>query len=284
MAGRQPHSVTRRAFLAMSAAATAAACDTGRPRRDAAERISYGDAPRQHIELHRPAGADAVPVVVLVHGGFWSNQYRLDLMGPLRDDLASAGTHAIANVEYRSLGDDGGGWPGTLHDAAAAVDLLADVQPSLDLASVTVVGHSAGGQLAAWLAARPALADDAPGSRPVVVPTRVVSLAGVLDLVTGARSGLGAGACEELLGGSPDEVPDRYAIASPVALLPFRSEIISVHGDGDRHVPRSQSEAFVAAANAAGTTADLQTGAGDHFDVIDPQHELWRGVRGRILA
>jgi acetyl esterase/lipase len=274
--------VTRRGVLA-AAAAMAAGCSSRRGGGAAVERISYGDAPRQHVELHRPPGVDRAPVVVLLHGGFWSNQYRLDLMAPLRDDLASAGTHAIANVEYRSLGDDGGGWPGTLEDAAAATDLLAGLRPSLDLASVTVVGHSAGGQLAAWLAGRAGLPDDAPGSAPVVVPSRVVTLAGVLDLATGAAAGLGAGACEELLGGGPDAVPDRYAIASPLALVPYDAEVICVHGADDRHVPASHSDAFVAAATAAGMTVDLVTGPGDHFDVIDPQHHLWRTVRRRIL-
>jgi acetyl esterase/lipase len=246
----------------------------------APQRIAYGDHPSQFGELTLPAGEPRA-VVVVVHGGFWRQRFGLELGRPLAADLAAAG-FAAWNIEYRRVGGDGG-WPATFEDVAAALDVLAG-QP-LPLDRVVAVGHSAGGHLATWLAARPGLPPHAPGAAPAVRLAGVVSQAGVLDLADAERRGVGNGAQADLLGGGPDEVPDRYALASPVERLPIGVPVVCVHGTADVNVPIRQSERFVA---AAGATAELVTLPGvEHFAVIDPATEAWRACRDgleRLLA
>ena len=118
-------------------------------------RLDYGPGPDQHGQLWLPDVDEPHPVVVLVHGGFWRDQYRLDLMTPLAEELVMVGL-AAWNIEYRRVGPTGGGWPTTLQDVSAAVDQLADpaVAEMLDLNRVAVVGHSAGGHLALWIGQR----------------------------------------------------------------------------------------------------------------------------------
>lgn len=217
-------------------------------------------------EVETDGPATGAPLVVLLHGGFWRAAYDLSLMRPLAAALATDG-YAVWNVEYRRVGMPGGGWPGTLDDVGAAID--AAVAPG---APVVLVGHSAGGHLALWAAA----------GRPVA---GVVSLAGVADLGAGARDRLGAGAVQELLGGGPQEVPERYAAASPRALLPLGPRILLVHGDADDAVPVSQSRDFAAAAAAAGDRVELVDLPGvDHMSLIDPAGPGWAAVRSRLAG
>jgi acetyl esterase/lipase len=241
-------------------------------------RIAYGDHPSQFGELTLPAGPPRA-VVVVVHGGFWRQRYGLELGRPLAADLAAVG-YAAWNVEYRRVGVEGG-WPATFDDVAAAVDVLAGpAAGSLPLDRAVAVGHSAGGQLATWLAARPGLPADAPGAAPAVRLRGVVSQAGVLDLVDAERQGVGSGAAADLLGGGPDEVPDRYALASPAARLPIGVPVVCVHGTADVNVPIRQSERFVA---AAGDEAELVPLPGaDHFAVIDPTSAAWKACRDGV--
>lgn len=250
-------------------------------------RISYGGDESQLGELHLPAGTDLAPVVVVVHGGYWRAVYGFELGTPLAADLANHGV-AAWNVEYRRVGD-GGGWPATFTDVAAAVDALAGpVQEAaggrLDLADVRAVGHSAGGHLAVWAAGRPRLPAGAPGAGPVVELTRVVSQAGVLDLVTASAEGLSDGASDELLDGSAGAQPERYALAAPLARLPIGIPVTCVHGDADVDVPISQSEAYVSAATAAGDPATLVRLPGvDHLALIDPCTGAWAACREALL-
>jgi acetyl esterase/lipase len=246
---------------------------------DVPRRIAYGAHPSQFGELTLPGGdGPARGVALVVHGGYWRQRHGLELGRPLAADLAGAGW-AAWNVEYRRVGGDGG-WPATFEDVAAAADLLAGpVQEAargrLPLDRVVGIGHSVGGQLACWLAARPGLPDGAPGAGPAVRLRGVVSQAGVLDLVDGAA--LSDAAAVDLLGGPPSEVPDRYALASPVARLPFGVPVVCVHGTVDANVPLRQSERFVA---AAGAEAELVVLPGaDHFAVIDPSTDAWRTCR-----
>jgi len=152
--------------------------------------VRYGSHPSQYGVLSLPDGPGPWPVVVVIHGGFWRTAYGADLASDLATDLVRHG-FAAWNLEYRRVGDDpdrgGGGWPATCVDVAAAVDLLAVTGQSLaagrlDLSRVVAIGHSAGGQLAGWLAGRGSLPADAPGASPVVPLTGFVSQAGVLDL------------------------------------------------------------------------------------------------------
>jgi acetyl esterase/lipase len=208
-------------------------------------RYRYGGRRAQVAELWRPVGERGdLPVVVLLHGGFWRSMYTKMLMRGLAAAVVERGW-AAWNVEYRRLGPlgGGGGWPATFADVAAAVDHLAVVD-GVDLARVATCGHSAGGQLALWAAARGRLPAEAPGASPRVAVKVAVSLAGVVDLHRAAALGLGGGAVELLLGGRPEDVADRYAVASPAARLPHGVPQVLVHGSTDTVVPPSMSEGY----------------------------------------
>jgi dipeptidyl aminopeptidase/acylaminoacyl peptidase len=201
-----------------------------------------------------------------------------DLMHALAGDLHRRGW-ATSNVEYRRLGAPGGGWPGTLEDVAAGVDALAGMGPELDLRRLIAVGHSAGGHLALWLAARPGLPAGAPGAGPEVAPGAVVALAAVSDLVAAAHLGLGAGATVELLGGAPEEVPERYRQASPRQRLPLGVPQLLVHGELDDRVPVAMSRGHAAAARAAGDAVRLLVAPGaGHPEIIDPESRAWQAA------
>ena len=242
--------------------------DTGPDRQeDGMETIRYGDDPSQRAELTRPAGPSK-GVVVVIHGGFWRDQYDLSLGRPLAASLADEGWTAF-NIEYRRVGN-GGGWPQTFDDVAAAIDALAGID-DLDTSTVVTLGHSAGGHLAVWAAARPQLAGS-PWSSPAVAVTAAVSQAGVLDLAAATAADLGDGAVQRFMGGTVD---DRYALADPSAEIPLSVPVRCVHGTSDTTVPLSQSTDYVARARAAGADAELTEVEGDHFVVIDPSSRAW---------
>jgi acetyl esterase/lipase len=231
------------------------------------------------VDLWLPAGP-ARGVVVLVHGGFWRAAYDRTLQDEVVADLVAA-RWAVWNVEYRPVGD-GGGWPRTFEDVAAAGDALADVAPShgLPLDRVVAVGHSAGGTLATWLGARHLLPAGAVGSGPLVRPVAVCAQAGVLDLVAGARERLGDGAVTDLLGATPDAGPERYATTSPAALVPSGVPVLALTGADDDVVPPRQSQSFVTAAERAGDDARLHVVPGEgHMEHLDPRSACWRAAR-----
>lgn len=258
-------------------------------------RFVYAPEPTGFVELRVPLGPGPFPVVILIHGGFWHTPYGLDLMDGLGDDLAGRGI-ASWNIEYRRVGEPGGGWPGTLIDAARATDRLADlgITHRLDLARVITVGHSAGGQLALWLAARRKLPVGALGAEGAIARLTgsaalplvgAISLAGVNDLTAGARRNVGLGAVTDLLGGSPDRVPERYAIADPARLLPLGLPQTLIHGTLDTIVPPDQNRNYATAAIAAGDPARLrELPDADHFDVIDPATPSWAAIVQEIAA
>lgn len=234
---------------------------------------SYGPDPDQYAELHI-AERGQLGVAVVIHGGFWRAAYDASLGRPLASDLVERGWTTY-NVEYRRVGK-GGGWPTTLQDVADAIDLLSELD--LDLSRVVAIGHSAGGHLATWAAGRTALPLAAPGSSPRVSLTGVVSQAGVLALRTGAAKGVGGTAIPDLLGGRPDEVPERYDWADPIARVPLPVPVVCVHSRADESVPIAQSEAYVAAARAAGGAAELVEFDGDHLAHVDPTSTAWAAV------
>lgn len=243
--------------------------------------IKYGDARSQIGELLLPNELGPHPVVVLVHGGWWrASDFDRRLMRALADDLSDRG-YATWNLEYRLVGEEGGGWPGTFEDVAAGIDELAEIGPqnNLDLSRVVVIGHSAGGTLALWAASRDTLPPDAVGADPEVEPTGAIALAPVSDLAAAAIFDMGSGAVRDLLGGMPGEVPERYAWTSPQERIPFDTPQVVVHGTADEVVPVAQSAAYVAAAQEADDPAELVELADvDHFEVIDPDHEVWQQV------
>ena len=199
-------------------------------------------------------------------------------MTPLAIDLARRG-FAAWNVEYRRVGQEGGGWPGTFDDIAAAVDRLAEID-DVDTRRVVTCGHSAGGHLALWAAARHRLPEGAPGSSPRVRPRAAIALAAVCDLEQAWRDDLGGGAVAGLLGTFDDE-PVRYASASPAALTPIGVPQLLAHGDADEVVPVSQSRDYASRDRRAEL---IEPHGADHFDVVDAAHESWQAVVDRLPA
>ena len=276
-----PDRISRRSALGLLAAATAgvgglvaAARQLGSPapRAQVAKGTTreiepYGELPRQIGEWWLPpdAAPGPLPTVVLVHGGYWRSTYDLTLEDAVAADLAARG-FLVWNIDYRPSSDP---WPATLTDVAAAYDHLADGRYAdrVDPDRLSVVGHSAGGHLALWLASRDNLPAGAPGAgRRAPKPTAVAAQAPVAALAEGAPLGLGGGAIQALLGGGPEEVPERYAVADPMALLPTGVRTACIHAPGDDLVPISQSETYVAASD----TAELVTFSGGHFEHLDP--------------
>lgn len=243
--------------------------------------VRYGPDRRQAGDLWLPhVAAGPVPLVVLVHGGFWRAPYTKRLMNRLAADLVRRGW-AAWNVEYRRIGRLGGGgsWSASVADVAAALAHVA-VLEDVDHERVAVCGHSAGAQLALCALAGPKPAAATPRTDAHEVSVRVaVSLAGVLDLVDAADGRLGRGAVTSFLDGGPDAVPSRYADCSPLALVPIGTDQVVVHGDDDSVVPRAMSERYAKAATAAGDRVVLEVIPGHgHLAMIDPRREAWRTV------
>ncbi len=242
------------------------------------KQIAYGSDASQFGRLYRPAHAAHRGTIVIIHGGFWQAEYGLSLGDPLASDLAGRG-YICWNLEYRRVGN-GGGWPATLDDVAAGIDHLGSLD--VDLSRVVAIGHSAGGQLATWAAGRAKLAAGTPGAAPAVVVTAVVAQAGVLDLATAARTGVGGTAVVDLLGGTQAVHPERYRAADPIEQVPLTAPVLCVHARGDQNVPYAQSTGYVAAAKAAGGAAALHETPGDHFTLIDPSSPAWSYVRAAL--
>ena len=239
---------------------------------------AYGPARAQRAELWRPSG---VPqgVVVLVHGGYWQAGYDRSLEARIAHDLVTR-RWAVWNLDYRAVGD-GGDWPGTFADIAAGADLLITVAKDAGLAldRVVTIGHSAGGTLALWLAARHRLSSGTVGASPALHPVAAVSQAGVNDLAAGSAARLGGGAVDAVMGGSPLEVPDHYRVSDPATLVPLGVPQLVVTGRGDPLVPVEQSQSYAAAAKAAGDRVDLVlTASDDHFAHLNPRSTEWAVV------
>ncbi|MEU6895755.1 alpha/beta hydrolase [Streptomyces sp. NPDC046557] len=251
---------------------------------------AYGDHPDQVVDFYAPRGdtatgdgRGAAPLVVLLHGGAWRAPYDRQHVTPLADFLARRG-FAVANVEYRrgsSLPHQGGEgplagrWPETFDDVAAAMDALpglaTEALPQADVRRIVVTGHSAGGHLALWVAARHVLPEGSPWRLPAPPPLRgVVALAPIADFAVAERLGVCGGASAQLLGGRRywDE---RLPYADPAALLPTGIATAVVQGRDDIVVPEEVAEAYVAAAAKAGELVGLTLldGVG-HFPLIDP--------------
>jgi acetyl esterase/lipase len=248
--------------------------------------VRYGGDEAQVAELYLPPGEGKVPVAVVIHGGFWMSSYGMELATPLAEDLARNGIAGYA-IEYRRIGN-GGGWPMTFEDVAAAIDKLATIDARLDLTKVVAVGHSAGGQLAVWAAARPGLPADAPGAAPHVVLAGAVSQAGVLDLTTASNQLVGGDAVEQFMGALPEKDPARYRLASPYEQLPLKVPVALIHGTRDGQVPIEQSRRYAAAARRSGDAVELtELPHVGHFELIDRDNPAWHTCRAetqRLLA
>lgn len=278
---------------------------------------AYGDHPDQVVDFYAPRdGRTGAPLVVLLHGGAWRSPYDRAHVSPLADFLARRG-FAVANVEYRRGGDDiprqragaepgagstgpvAGRWPETFDDVAAALDAMPALAsrelPGADVRRIVVSGHSAGGHLALWAAARHVLPEGSPWRLPAPPSLRgVVALAPIADFATAVGLGVCGGAVTQLLGGEAgsalggdagsvlggdagsalggDAVAvERAAHADPGVLLPTGIATAIVHGVEDIVVPPAVSEAYVDAAARSGETVGLTLlGGVGHFPLIDP--------------
>ncbi len=250
-------------------------------------RMTYGDAPEQFGDLRLPkAGSGPFPAIAFIHGGFWRAQYDLLHAGHLCKAFVDFGI-ASWNLEYRRLGNDGGGWPGTFLDVAAGLRHFVSIAPehNIDPTRIVVAGHSAGGHLALWAAGLARVATDSPLAAEALPLRGAVSLAGVVDLRESWRLKLSSNVTADLLGGSPGELPERYAAASPIELLPNGVRQLLIHGTDDDIVPISISEGYVESAVAAGDDATLMAlPSTDHFAPIDPESVIWPGMLSAIIA
>lgn len=241
-------------------------------------RMTYGSDPRQFGDLHLPpasSGGDSrpVPLVVMIHGGGWMDTSSLSGASGQAEDLARAGV-AVWNIEYRGTGG-AGGWPQTYEDVAAAIDaipLVAGLSPMpLDLGRVAVTGVSAGGSVAAWAANREALPDGAPGANPVFPIRNCVAMCAVYDLARAIR--WGDPFIRPLLGGGPEEFPDRYRNTSPIAYFAPHVRTVILHGRNDTVVEVQQAISYEAAARRARRPVVMRL-----FD--DASHGSWANLAG----
>lgn len=264
--------MTRRALFAVGAMAAATRSidilDIPAPKAD--ERLPYGSDPLQFGDLRLPEKREHAPIVVFIHGGFWKAAYNLEHAGHLCAALTKAGA-ATWSLEYRRIGNPGGGWPGTFDDIRLGASHVAKLAArfKLDTKRVVVAGHSAGGHLAFWLA-----------SQNVMSFQGAVALAGVVDLKRAYQLRLSNGIVETFLGGSPESVPERYAQADPMERLPIATRQRLVHGTADDVVPFEISEGFSRSSKNS-KLLPLQ-GAG-HFELIDPRAQEWNTVSKAIL-
>jgi acetyl esterase/lipase len=254
----------------------------GRPRPEPDSTIPYGSDHLQVADLWLPRGPGPHPVVLMVHGGCWQTEIAdRRIMSWISDDLRKRGI-AVWNIDYRGVDRNGGGYPGTFLDAAAAADALREAAPkySLDLNRLVAVGHSAGGHLALWLAGRPRLPTGSPlrGANPLPI-REVISLGGLPDLEEAARppgSGCGTEVIASVTGAPSPTRPDVYADTSVPRLAPLGARQILVNGLQDRIIPTSYAEAYAAPMRAAGDKVEVRmidrTG---HVELIAPETAAW---------
>jgi acetyl esterase/lipase len=238
------------------------------------ERVPYGSDAHQFGDLRLPKGNGPHPVVINIHGGFWRNEYDLTHAGHLCAALTAKGV-ATWNLEYRRIGNPGGGWPGTLDDVRTGALHLEKIaaERSLDLKRVVAMGHSAGGHLVLWLA-----------KQNLIALRGLVALAPVADLRRAWELKLSNTVVADLLGGSPQDLPDRYRSASPIELVPLGVVQRVLHGDNDDIVPLEISRRYVAAAKKSGDDSKLIEVAGaGHFELIDPRSSAWPVVKEAVL-
>jgi acetyl esterase/lipase len=236
-------------------------------------RLAYGADPNQFGDLRLPAGKGPVSVVVNIHGGYWRSKYNLAHAGHLCAALTKKGI-ATWNLEYRRVGNKGGGWPGTFEDIAAGYRFLPQIAKkyNLDPGKVVVMGHSAGGQLALCLAAHESSV------------RRVVSLAGVVDLQQAFEQHLSNDAVAEFLGGKPKDVPEHYHEADPLQLKITQATQWLIHGAADDTVPPYFSRNYVQEKKKRGEDAHLlEISTAGHFELIDPHSTAWGKVENTVL-
>lgn len=236
-------------------------------------RLHYGRDENQFGDLRLPKGSGPFPAAMFIHGGFWRARYDLTHAGFICAALAQSGL-ATWNLEYRRVGNPGGGWPGSFEDVSAGYQFLKQLAARypIDVKRILVLGHSAGGELALALAAHHNSMRAA------------ISLAGVVNLQRAWELHLSHDAVAEFLGGSPQQVPDHYREASPSELDVHCAQLL-VHGDKDDTVPVEMSRDYASQKkHKKEDVAFLEIPKAGHFDLIDPDSKAWPAVRKAILG
>jgi acetyl esterase/lipase len=261
-----------------------------RPAPAADHRIPYGTDPSQFGDLWLPQdqGTAHHPLAIFFHGGWWQSEYDLGYAGHLANALKAQGI-AVWSVEYRRIGSTGGGWPNTFLDAASATDYAAELSKRypLDTSRVITMGHSAGGHLAFWVAGRHHIEprSELHLPRPQLPLRGAIALAGAVDLrlTIELSTGIFDRDAEDvfaLMGGTPQQHPERFSSANPGELLPFNIPQILIQGREDEQIPPALPERWAKLATRAGDQVHVKLIPGaDHFDVVDPQSEAWPVVR-----
>ena len=234
-------------------------------------RLPYGTDPNQFGEIRVPKGKGPFPALMNIHGGFWRSKYDLAHASHLCAALTATGL-ATWNIEYRRVGNSGGGWPGSFHDVRSAFRYLGQLTDhyKLDVSKFAVMGHSAGAELALCLASRES------GLR------GTISLAGVVNLQQAFEDHLSNDAVVQFLGGKPSEVADHYREADPMQIS-IKSAQWLIHGLKDDVVPSPYSRNYVEAKKAKGEDVHLlEIATADHFDLIDPRSAAWPRVESTV--
>ncbi len=259
-----------------------------RPRLTPDETLSYGADPNQVIDLWRPApAASPPPVVVMIHGGCWlASVADRTLMDWAAADLAQRGL-AVWNIEYRRVDQPGGGYPGTFQDVAAAEDKLAAEAASRGLrpGPFVVLGHSAGGHLALWSAARRRLAASSPLRVAHPMPVKaVIDIAGIANLETDLDTACGAEPVHAMTGAPSHERPDVFADTSPAALAPTGVPTWVVHGRDDAVVAPAIGDAYADLARKRGDRVKVLSPPGGHVEVIAPGSAAWEQIAALVVS
>jgi len=253
---------------------------TGRPLPTPARQIAYGTSPDQVVDLWLPEGQGPFPVVLMAHGGCWQSDIaNLTLMNYAAEDLRKRGI-AVWNIEYRGIDRPGGGYPGTFQDVASAADLLGRDGPGYHLRTDHVVafGHSAGGHLVLWLAARARIPAGSvlKSAHPLPIAA-VVSSGGLPDLEDIRPKGIcGADTVERLVGHPTASHPHIYADTSPAELGVGHDRQQLISGDQDPIAPPVLADAYAAEMKRKGATIGAVTIANTgHVELIAPGTPAW---------
>ena len=236
-------------------------------------RLPYGSDPNQFGEIRVPRTGGPFPIALVIHGGYWRAKYDLKHAGHLCAALTNRGL-ATWNLEYRRVGNPGGGWPGTFEDVRSGYRYVSQIAQryKLDVSKLLLIGHSAGGALALCLA----------GHEPSI--KRVISLAGVVDLQQAWELHLSDNAVVGFLGGEPRAVPEHYREADPMQLKIPQATQWLIHGASDDTVPPFLSRNYSEQKKMRGENVHyLEISTAGHSDLIDPRSTAWPKVEGTAL-
>ena len=229
----------------------------------------YGPDSLHIADIYSPNSDALNPAILIIHGGCWLNQYDRYYLSHLASSLSDSGLVAV-NIEYRRVGDSGGGWPGTFEDIRRAYDFMKSNSELLhiDTTQIFVTGHSAGGHLALWLAANDASV------------AGVIGLAAITNLSEYAN---GSGSCQratpQLMNGLPEADGTQYDLADPMILQNPRASLVLISAERDVIVPPSENTPYI---TKTGAQHHILNDVG-HFDLVAPISPAWPDIIDIIL-